>query len=86
MFHCSYEQAHFTVTLSGKTGLWWIGLRAHAGMAGGVDYYWDNGSPPTFTHWDKDQPGTVQSLTIISTVQEINTVYNIGERVLSVSR
>ncbi|XP_036973174.1 macrophage mannose receptor 1 [Acanthopagrus latus] len=51
-----YEQAHFTVELSGKTGFWWIGLRAQGGTSGGVDYYWDNGAPLTFTHWDKDQP------------------------------
>lgn len=55
---CSYEQAHFTVTLSGKSGLWWIGLRARGGSTGGVDYIWDNDLPLTFTHWDKDQPGT----------------------------
>lgn len=58
MSHCSYEQAHFTVDLSGKTGFWWIGLRAHGNVNGGVDYKWDNGSPVTFTHWDRDQPGT----------------------------
>ena len=57
--HCSYEQSHFTVVLTGKTGLWWIGLRAHGGEGGGVDYIWDNDLPLTFTHWDKDQPGTV---------------------------
>lgn len=58
MSHCSYEQSHFTVDLSGKTGFWWIGLRAQGNINGGVDYKWDNGSPVTFTHWDKDQPGT----------------------------
>lgn len=57
MFYCRYEQAHFTVALSGKTGFWWMGLRAHAGLTGGVDYVWDNGLPLTFTHWDKNQPG-----------------------------
>lgn len=51
-----YEQAHFTVDLSGKTGFWWIGLRAQGEGDGGVDYIWDNGLPLTFTHWDKDQP------------------------------
>ncbi|KAM4634074.1 macrophage mannose receptor 1 [Polymixia lowei] len=50
-----YEQSHFSVMLSGKTGLWWIGLRAR-GQGGGVDYIWDNGSPLTFSHWDRDQP------------------------------
>ncbi|KAF7653995.1 hypothetical protein LDENG_00075190, partial [Lucifuga dentata] len=50
-----YEQSHFVVMLSGKTGLWWIGLRAQAGVYG-MDYIWDNGSPLTFTHWDRDQP------------------------------
>ncbi|XP_023136670.3 macrophage mannose receptor 1 [Amphiprion ocellaris] len=52
-----YEQAHFTVEMSEKTGLWWIGLRARGetGIAG-VDYVWDNGSPLTFTHWDREQP------------------------------
>uniref|UniRef100_A0A3Q3IFW4 C-type lectin domain-containing protein n=1 Tax=Monopterus albus TaxID=43700 RepID=A0A3Q3IFW4_MONAL len=44
VFDCSYEQAHFTVMLSGKTGLWWIGLRAHGATGGGVDYLWDNAS------------------------------------------
>uniref|UniRef100_H3CQ11 C-type lectin domain-containing protein n=1 Tax=Tetraodon nigroviridis TaxID=99883 RepID=H3CQ11_TETNG len=53
-----YEQAHFTVVLSGKTGFWWIGLRAHGGQTGGVDYIWDNGQPLTYTHWDKEQPDT----------------------------
>lgn len=62
--HCSYEQAHFTVALSGKTGLWWIGLRAHGGMGGGVDYIWDNGLPITFTHWDRDQPGRNLKITL----------------------
>lgn len=57
VFLCSYEQSHFTVALTGKRGFWWIGLRAH-GVGGGVDYAWDNGSPLTFTHWDKNQPGT----------------------------
>ncbi|XP_061732556.1 macrophage mannose receptor 1 isoform X2 [Nerophis ophidion] len=51
-----YEQAHFTVVLSGKTGLWWLGLRAKGDTGGGVQYIWDNGSPLTFTHWDKNQP------------------------------
>ncbi|XP_074546917.1 uncharacterized protein LOC141805663 [Halichoeres trimaculatus] len=50
-----YEQAHFTVALTGRTGMWWIGLRAE-GQGGGVDYIWDNGLPLTFTHWDRDQP------------------------------
>ncbi|KAJ7986772.1 hypothetical protein DPEC_G00331850 [Dallia pectoralis] len=52
-----YEQSHFTVRLSGYTGLWWIGLKAH-GESGGVDYIWDNGAPLTFTHWDRYQPDT----------------------------
>ncbi|CAL9682123.1 unnamed protein product [Knipowitschia caucasica] len=51
-----YEQSHFTVVLSGKTGFWWIGLRARGGVTGGVDYLWDNGLPLTFTHWDRNQP------------------------------
>ena len=54
----SYEQSHFTVKLARYTGLWWIGLRA-TGDSGGVDYIWDNGAPLTFTHWDRNQPGTV---------------------------
>lgn len=58
MFHCSYEQSHFTVALTGRDGFWWMGLRAHGDMGGGVDYIWDNGLPLTFTHWDKNQPGT----------------------------
>lgn len=66
VFDCSYEQAHFTVELSGKTGFWWIGLRAQGGASGGVDYYWDNGLPLTFTHWDKDQPGTYLTPTLVS--------------------
>ncbi|KAK0140766.1 Macrophage mannose receptor 1 [Merluccius polli] len=52
----TYEQAHFTVMLSGKTGFWWLGLRAHGGQTGSVDYIWDNGLPLTFTNWDRDQP------------------------------
>ncbi|XP_033951501.2 uncharacterized protein [Pseudochaenichthys georgianus] len=51
-----YEQSHFTVALSGKTGFWWIGLRARGGSSGGVDYIWDNGALLSFTHWDKNQP------------------------------
>ncbi|XP_069566819.1 macrophage mannose receptor 1-like, partial [Brachyistius frenatus] len=51
-----YEQAYFTVVVSGKTGIWWIGLRAHGVGGGGVDYVWDNGLPLTFTHWDRNQP------------------------------
>ncbi|XP_068609207.1 uncharacterized protein [Brachionichthys hirsutus] len=50
-----YEQSHFTVELSGRTGYWWIGLRAQ-GQGGGVDYQWVNGAALTFTHWDRDQP------------------------------
>lgn len=69
LFFRSYEQSHFTVALTGKTGFWWIGLRAH-GTGGGVDYVWDNGLPLTFTHWDKDQPGTDRTLTLISAVQD----------------
>lgn len=65
LFRRSYEQAHFTVALSGKTGFWWIGLRAHGLANGGVDYVWDNGLSLTFTHWDKDQPGTDRTLTLI---------------------
>ncbi|XP_005917437.1 macrophage mannose receptor 1 [Haplochromis burtoni] len=51
-----YEQSHFTAALSGKTGFWWIGLRAHGGAGGGVDYIWDDGSSLSFTHWDRNQP------------------------------
>ncbi|KAM8872531.1 uncharacterized protein ACB058_004460 isoform 1-T1 [Synchiropus picturatus] len=50
-----YEQSHFTVALTGKTGMWWIGLRTK-GSGGGVDYVWVDGSPLTFTHWDRNQP------------------------------
>lgn len=60
VIHRSYEQAHFTVALSGKTSLWWIGLRAKGGTGGGVEYIWENGSPLTFTHWDRNQPGNGQ--------------------------
>ncbi|XP_072570731.1 uncharacterized protein [Paramormyrops kingsleyae] len=51
-----YEQAHFTVTMAGYTGFWWIGLRAKGSDFGGVDYIWDNGAPMTFSHWDRNQP------------------------------
>ncbi|KAJ3605426.1 hypothetical protein NHX12_027473 [Muraenolepis orangiensis] len=51
-----YEQAHFTVTLSEKTGFWWLGLRARGGETGGVDYIWDNNSSLSFANWDRDQP------------------------------
>uniref|UniRef100_A0A665UEP1 C-type lectin domain-containing protein n=1 Tax=Echeneis naucrates TaxID=173247 RepID=A0A665UEP1_ECHNA len=57
VFRCSYEQSHFTVALAGKSGFWWIGLRAHGGITGGVDYVWDNGASLSFTHWDREQPG-----------------------------
>lgn len=49
------------MALSGKTGFWWLGLRAHGGPTGGVDYVWDNGLPLTYAHWDKEQPGMVQT-------------------------
>lgn len=64
-FSCSYEQSHFTAALSGKTGFWWIGLRARGGAGGGVDYIWDDGSSLSFTHWDRNQPGTDLTLTYI---------------------
>ncbi|XP_042365609.1 macrophage mannose receptor 1 [Plectropomus leopardus] len=67
----NYEQAHFTVALSGKTGLWWIGLRAHGGAGGGVDYIWDNGSPLTFTHWDRDQPDNGDGTCVAMTTGQI---------------
>ncbi|XP_062291189.1 macrophage mannose receptor 1 [Scomber scombrus] len=66
-----YEQAHFTVTLSGKTGLWWIGLRARGDTAGGVDYIWDNGSPLTFTHWDRNQPDNGEGTCVAMTSGQI---------------
>ena len=50
--------------LSGKTGFWWLGLRARGGQTGGVDYIWDNGLPLTFTNWDRDQPGTALQVEI----------------------
>nr|XP_040053507.1 macrophage mannose receptor 1 [Gasterosteus aculeatus aculeatus] len=66
-----YEQAHFTVTLSGKSGLWWIGLRARGGSTGGVDYIWDNDLPLTFTHWDKDQPDNGDGTCVAMTTGQI---------------
>ncbi|RVE65935.1 hypothetical protein OJAV_G00121150 [Oryzias javanicus] len=66
-----YEQSHFTVALTGKTGYWWIGLRAH-GEGGGVDYAWDNGSPLTFTHWDKNQPDTGSGTCVTMTTGKIS--------------
>ncbi|XP_026210056.1 LOW QUALITY PROTEIN: macrophage mannose receptor 1 [Anabas testudineus] len=66
-----YEQAHFTVALSGKTGLWWIGLRAHGVMGGGVDYIWDNNSTLTFTHWDKDQPDSGDGTCVAMTTGQV---------------
>lgn len=44
-----------------SAGFCWIGLRAHGGLTGGVDYVWDNGLRLTYTCWDKEQPGTVQT-------------------------
>ncbi|KAK2888177.1 uncharacterized protein [Channa argus] len=66
-----YEQGHFTVALSGKTGLWWIGLRAHGRPGGGVDYVWDNNSPVTFTHWNKDQPDSGDGTCVTMTTGQI---------------
>ncbi|XP_030005898.1 macrophage mannose receptor 1 [Sphaeramia orbicularis] len=66
-----YEQSHFTVTLSGKTGLWWIGLRARGGATGGVDYIWDNGAPLTFTHWDRNQPDNGDGTCVAMTTGQI---------------
>ncbi|XP_061589669.1 macrophage mannose receptor 1 [Cololabis saira] len=66
-----YEQSHFTVTLTGKTGLWWIGLRAHGGTGGGVDYFWDTGLPLTFTHWDRDQPDNGEGTCVAMTTGRI---------------
>ncbi|KAM7392700.1 hypothetical protein PAMA_007697 [Pampus argenteus] len=66
-----YEQAHFTVKLSGKTGFWWIGLRARGGTIGGVDYIWDNGSPLTFTHWDRNQPDSGDGTCVAMTSGQI---------------
>nr|XP_020476711.1 macrophage mannose receptor 1-like isoform X2 [Monopterus albus] len=66
-----YEQAHFTVMLSGKTGLWWIGLRAHGATGGGVDYLWDNGAPLTFTHWDRGQPDSGDGNCVAMTTGQI---------------
>ncbi|KAA8584470.1 hypothetical protein FQN60_008255 [Etheostoma spectabile] len=66
-----YEQAHFTVALSGKTGYWWIGLRAKGEAGGGVDYIWDNGLPLTFTHWDRDQPDNGDGTCVAMTTGQI---------------
>ncbi|XP_068430349.1 uncharacterized protein [Clinocottus analis] len=66
-----YEQAHFTVLLSGKTGLWWLGLRARGGSAGGVDYIWDNDAPLTFTHWDREQPDSGDGTCVAMTTGQI---------------
>ncbi|KAM4528248.1 uncharacterized protein PAE49_000185 [Odontesthes bonariensis] len=66
-----YEQSHFTVALTGKTGLWWIGLRARGGAGGGVDYVWDNDLPLTFTHWDKDQPDNGDGTCVAMTTGQI---------------
>ncbi|CAL8384873.1 unnamed protein product [Gadus morhua 'NCC'] len=66
-----YEQAHFTVTLSGKTGFWWLGLRAQGGPTGGVDYFWENDAPLTFTHWDRDQPDSGQGTCVAMTTGAI---------------
>ncbi|KAG7499177.1 macrophage mannose receptor 1-like [Solea senegalensis] len=66
-----YEQAHFTVTLSGKTGLWWLGLRAQGVAGGGVDYIWDNNSPLTFTHWDRDQPDNGDGTCVAMTTGQV---------------
>ncbi|XP_026154124.1 macrophage mannose receptor 1 isoform X2 [Mastacembelus armatus] len=66
-----YEQAHFTVVLSGQTGLWWIGLRAQGETSGGVDYIWDNNLPVTFTHWDRDQPDSGDGTCVAMTTGQI---------------
>ncbi|XP_047200502.1 macrophage mannose receptor 1 [Hippoglossus stenolepis] len=66
-----YEQAHFTVALSGKTGMWWLGLRARGGTSGGVDYIWDNGSPLSFTHWDRNQPDSGDGTCVAMTTGQI---------------
>ncbi|XP_051907364.1 macrophage mannose receptor 1 [Hippocampus zosterae] len=66
-----YEQAHFTVVLSGKTGLWWIGLRAKGGTGGGVQYIWENGYPLTFTHWDRNQPDNGDGTCVAMTTGQV---------------
>ncbi|KAK5617685.1 hypothetical protein CRENBAI_001663 [Crenichthys baileyi] len=66
-----YEQSHFTVALTGRTGFWWMGLRAHGDTSGGVDYVWDNGLPLTFTHWDKDQPDNEDGTCVAMTTGQI---------------
>ncbi|XP_047425524.1 macrophage mannose receptor 1 [Mugil cephalus] len=66
-----YEQSHFTVALAGKTGMWWIGLRARGGTSGGVDYVWDNGSPLTFTHWDRNQPDNTDGTCVAMTTGQV---------------
>ncbi|KAK7896517.1 hypothetical protein WMY93_021842 [Mugilogobius chulae] len=66
-----YEQSHFTVMLSGKTGFWWMGLRARGGTTGGIDYIWDNGAPLTFTHWDRNQPDSGDGTCVAMTSGQI---------------
>ncbi|XP_062340567.1 macrophage mannose receptor 1 [Osmerus eperlanus] len=74
-----YEQSHFTVELSGATGLWWIGLRAKGGPGGGVDYIWENGAPLTFTHWDKDQPDNRQGTCVGMTTGPVGGFWDAKE-------
>ncbi|XP_015231842.1 PREDICTED: macrophage mannose receptor 1-like [Cyprinodon variegatus] len=66
-----YEQSHFTVALTGRTGFWWMGLRAQGDLSGGVDYVWDNGLPLTFTHWDQDQPDAEDGTCVAMTTGQI---------------
>ncbi|MEQ2193685.1 hypothetical protein XENOCAPTIV_009658 [Xenoophorus captivus] len=56
MFHFSYEQSHFTVALTGRTGFWWMGLRAHGDSSGGELLQGNNGSK-TEIKKSKLQPG-----------------------------
>ncbi|XP_062410864.1 macrophage mannose receptor 1-like [Sardina pilchardus] len=65
-----YEQAHFTAFLAQYTGDWWMGLKGLGGSIG-VDYYWDNGLPLSFTNWDREQPDNGQGYCVTMTTAPI---------------
>ncbi|XP_063066766.1 macrophage mannose receptor 1, partial [Engraulis encrasicolus] len=65
-----YEQAHFTAFLGRYTGHWWIGLRGQGGSVG-VDYYWDNGKPLSFTNWERDRPNNEMGFCVAMTTSPI---------------
>ncbi|KAL2099694.1 hypothetical protein ACEWY4_004088 [Coilia grayii] len=70
-----YEQAHFTAYLGRYSGQWWMGLRGQGGNVG-VDYYWDNGRPLSYTNWDREQPNNEAGFCVAMTTAPIAGFWN----------